>query len=157
MKNNLNRKKGFEDDLDRELKKAELFLNKTNDDVIGKNDLSYIRTEQSNSNSNKFISDKDLNSTLSNNQNNESKLFTFAENDQTNNNGGLKTININLKDDDLLLKYKKQLKSFGFPEIGKMLFENDTEKEKTLKFFDFIMSKKTIESETRISYKKQVI
>ena len=147
MKNNFNTRKikGYEDDLDRELRAAEMFLNKTNDDVI-KNENSYLNNEQSNK---KYITDKEIENSLSN----ESKLFTFADpqlNENTKNFNGL-------MEDDLLQKYKKQLKSFGFPELGKIIFENDIEKEKTLKFLDFIMSKRSSESEARVKSKKQVI
>ena len=156
MKQNYNRKRGFEDDLERELKAAELFLSKANDDVIGKNNSSYINTEPSNKN---FITDKELTNTILNNNNfssnpNDSKLYTFAD-QQLNSSENISNQKI-IKEDDLLLKYKKQLKSFGFPEIGKLIFESESDKEKTLKFFDFIMNKKSLESETRVSYKKQI-
>jgi hypothetical protein len=58
--------------------------------------------------------------------------------------------------DSDLLKYKKQLKSVGFPEIGVFAFPNLDEKEKTLKFFDFVIIKKTSENEEKIKFKKQL-
>lgn len=67
-----------------------------------------------------------------------------------------KVAKINRVDPDLL-RYKKQLKSFGFPEIGNFYFKKDEfeEKENTFRFFDFILLQKSKENEERMNLKKQ--
>jgi hypothetical protein len=118
----------FMEDLDKELKAADKLFNQSYQDKP-KNSEEQLKT-----------------SNLSNsaNDNRENPNFTFTDN------------KINTILDSQLIKYQKQLKSFGFPLIGNFYFSSDEDKEKTFKFFDFLIMKKSTENEEKMKYKKQI-
>jgi len=55
------------------------------------------------------------------------------------------------------MRYKKQLKSSGFPEIGNIIWEKEDDKILLFKFFDYIIMKKSNENNERMKLKKNVI
>jgi hypothetical protein len=118
----------FMEDLDKELKAADKLFNQNHQDKQKNTEESLIQSNLSNS-------------TIDNKEN---QNFTFTEN------------KINTILDSQLIKYQKQLKSFGFPQIGNFYFSIDEDKEKTLKFFDFLIMKKSNENDEKMKYKKQI-
>jgi hypothetical protein len=110
------------EDLDREIKAADKFLNQNVEDLF-------------------------KNTITNNNCTNSSKMETDSLPEVSN--------TCNTKIDEDLLKYKKQLKSFGFPDIG-LIYYSDEDKPKILSFFDFIIMKKSAENEEKLKYKKQI-
>lgn len=136
--------KNFNSDIAKELSEADKFLNRiTNENVSSQFNIKEI------TNVNKKI-EFDL----------EKEKIQFNKEDvlQRNDTDDSKKTNFLQIKDEILIKYKKQLKSFGFPEIGNFYFlpNEDEEKEKTLKFFDYIIMKKSNENEDKFKLKKQL-
>lgn len=121
------------EDLDREIKAADKFLNQNEEEMIFKNTIT----------NNKIPIEAPIITGFTSS--------ALAEESTINNNIPLP----NTKIDEDLLKYKKQLKSFGFPDIG-LIYYSDEDKSKVLSFFDFIIMKKSTENEEKLKYKKQI-
>ena len=83
------------------------------------------------------LNDKGKN-TMKKNEKSQVILKTNNENEIIPNNGN---------SDDILLSYLNRLKSFGFPELGKItLSPNSSEQEKTFQFFEYLIMKKANDS-----------
>ena len=83
------------------------------------------------------LNDKGKN-TIKKNEKNQVILKNDNENEIIPNNGNA---------DDILLSYLNRLKSFGFPELGKItLSPNISEQEKTFQFFEYLIMKKANDS-----------
>ena len=76
--------------------------------------------------------------TIKKNEKSQVSLKNNKENEIITNNGN---------SDDILLSYLNRLKSFGFPELGKItLSPNSSEQEKTFQFFEYLIMKKANDS-----------
>jgi hypothetical protein len=113
--------------LDQEIMAAEKFLSQANDGIIQQKGICYGRSD--------FDNESGLNNNILKDENIEQN-------------------STNIECDEDILRYRKQLKSYGFPEIGNMSFLNIEEKEKTLKFLDFLILKKTNENGERVKFTK---
>ncbi len=61
-----------------------------------------------------------------------------------------------IAENNLLNKYRKQLRANGFPELGNILFSNENDQELLFKFFDYILIKKSNENGEKLKLKKTV-
>jgi len=109
---------------------------------------------------------EDLNSCIMNKQNNEiivnfdnNSLSNF-KNDFNENKKIENLENSSLKEflgENLLMnRYRKQLKSNGFPEFGNIFFREEKDQELLYKFFDHLLIKKSNENGDRLKLKKTV-
>jgi hypothetical protein len=115
-------KKNINTELEEELKAAEMFLTKSNKDIIQSNELTGL---------------DEVNQHIVTKQNMDISHVG------------------NFKNDDLY-KYRKQLRTFGFPDFGNLTFETEDDKIATLQFFDFVIRRKGVENEERTKFKKQI-
>jgi hypothetical protein len=125
----LNPDKFLMSDLEKELLAAEKFLNKNANEILKSSEPSLLNISTSN---------------VSTDINKEKTNTTKPQ------------LEKRKKIDPDLIKYQKQLKSFDFPEIGNFYFPNSEQKEITLKFFDFLILKKSTEHEEKMKFKKQI-
>jgi len=60
-------------------------------------------------------------------------------------------------ENNLMSRYLKQLKSHGFPDIGKIFCQSENDMQLLFKFFDYILIKKSNENGDKLKLKKTVI
>jgi hypothetical protein len=139
MNSTQKQKKSINFELEKEIEAAQMFLSRTNEDFLKKMKIN------------------NKNNNIENIEDNNENNINIDKKEEINNNI-INTNNIvqEINIDKDLLYYKKYLKNYNFPEIGNIIFPTDKDKEQTIKFLHFIITKKSNENEEKTRTKKQV-
>lgn len=78
-----------------------------------------------------------------------------SEHSNRNRNENLTSKNF-IHENNLMNRYRKQLRANGFPELGSLFCESESDQELLYKFFDYILIKKSNENGDKLKLKKTV-